>query len=297
VTEPILLVHGGAGAGTRGRIGSERAEAGLAALRLSLRAGTALLSEGRSALDAAVAAVRVLEDAEELNAGRGAALTEEGSAELSAAVADGATRRFGGAAVARGPRNPVELARRVLEDGRHVLMAGPAADELARRWGLRLEQPEYFVTERQRQALDAASSGTVGAVALDERGHVAAATSTGGIGGQRAGRVGDSPIPGAGTWADDGTCAVSATGEGEAFLRAAFAHEVHALIRHAGAPIRDACEAALGEVAALGATGGCVAVDRTGAAAMPFTSEAMFRGWSRLSEPHVGLDPGECPEP
>ena len=295
----ILVVHGGAGSGTRARIGAVRADAGLAAVAAGLREGSAVLSDGGSALDAVVAAVAVLEDAEELNAGRGAALTDTGTAELSAAVADGATRRFGGVAVLRSPRHPVELARRVLEEGRHVLMAGPSADELAAGWRLPLEDPAFFVTERQRRATeDAASEGTVGAVALDDAGHLAAATSTGGITGQRPGRVGDSPIPGAGTWADDRTCAVSATGDGELFLRTAYAHQVHARILFGGQDLRSACAAALKDVASLSGTGGCVAVDRAGAAAMPFTTSAMFRGWIRPGgEPSIGLEPGECPEP
>src|SRR5437764_4929644 len=146
---PILVVHGGAGSGTRDRVGAARAEAGLAALRESLRTGIAVLAEGGPSLDAVVAAVAVLEDGEELNAGRGAALTDEGRAELSAAVADGTTRRFGGVALVATPRHPVELARRVLEDGRHVLLAGPAADRLGERWGVGSEPPEYFVTERR----------------------------------------------------------------------------------------------------------------------------------------------------
>ena len=180
-----------------------------------------------------------------------------------------------------------------MEDGRHVLMFGPAADEAAATWGLALEVPEYFVTERRRRAVDAAESmgGTVGAVALDRDGHLAAATSTGGITGQRPGRVGDSPIPGAGTWADDTTCAVSGTGDGELFLRVAFAHEVHARMRYQAEALEDACAHALGEVSALGGTGGCVAVDGAGNVALPCTTPAMFRGWGRPGEePHTALD-------
>jgi L-asparaginase / beta-aspartyl-peptidase len=291
--EPIVAVHGGAGNVTRARIGDERAEVGLDAIRDSLRVASEILGRGGSAVDAVVAAVEVLEDCEELNAGRGAALTEAGSVELSAAVADGRTRGFGAVAGVTRPRHPVDLARRVMEDGRHVLMFGPAADELAATWGLQLEEPAFFVTERRRRVGDAAESagGTVGAVALDRDGHLAAATSTGGVAGQRPGRVGDSPIPGAGTWADDMTCAVSATGDGELFLRVAFAHEVHARMQYQRDTLEDGCAHALGEVSALGGTGGCVAVDSRGNVALPCTTEAMFRGWIRPGdEPHTGLD-------
>ena len=284
----IVAVHGGAGNTPRSAIGDARADAGLEAVEESLRVASKILGEG-SALDAVVAAVRVLEDCEELNAGRGAALTEDGTVELSAAVADGSTRGFGAVAGVTRPRNPVELARLILEERRHVLVIGEAADELAERWGLEIVDSSYFVTERQRRAVE--PSGTVGAVALDDRGHLAAATSTGGVRGQRRGRVGDSPIPGAGTWADDSTSAVSATGDGEFFLRTAFAHDVHARMRYQGVPLEDACTHALAEVAALGGKGGCVAVDSAGNLALPFTSAAMFRGWCRPGEtPRTGLD-------
>jgi len=291
--EPIVALHGGAGNVTRARIGGARAEIGLGAIRDGLRVAGEILDDGGSALQAVVAAVAVLEDCEELNAGRGAALTDAGTVELSAAVADGRARGFGAVAGVTRPRHPVELARRVMEDGRHVLIFGPAADELAAAWGLQLDDPEYFVTERRRLAVEAAESarGTVGAVALDRDGHLAAATSTGGVTGQRPGRVGDSPIPGAGTWADDTTCAVSATGDGELFLRVAFAHEVHARVRYQAEALEDACVHALGEVSALGGTGGCVAVDAAGNVALPFTTPAMFRGWCRPGEEaHIALD-------
>ena len=286
----MIVVHGGAGASTRERIGDARADAGLATVDEALRRGAEVLTRGGHALDAVVAAVTVLEDGEELNAGRGASLNEAGVAELSAAVADGRDRRAGAVAGATVARNPVELAHRVLLDGRHVLMVGEGADALARQWGVSLEDPSYFVTERSRDAL-ARSSDTVGAVALDRDGHLAAATSTGGITGQRVGRVGDAPLVGAGTWADDRTCAVSATGYGEFFIRAAFAHQVHARLLYAGEELAAACEAALQDVLALGGTGGCVAVDRAGNIAMPFTSAAMFRGWCAPGgEPVTALD-------
>lgn len=222
-----------------------------------------------------VAAVRVLEDNEEFNAGRGSVLTAAGTVEMDAAVADGRTRRVGAVAAVAGVRNPVDLARAVLDDGTTVVVVGEGASAWADRLGLAREPPEYFVTERRRRAL-----GTVGAVARDSLGHLAAATSTGGVTGKVPGRVGDSPIPGAGTWADDSTCAVSATGNGEAILLAALAHEVDARLRLAGAGLDDACGAALAAVESRGGRAGCVALTADGRLAMPFTTEGMFRGWA-----------------
>ena len=288
----VIAVHGGAGT-LKPRPNDpavrERAAAGL---RGALAAGEEVLSSGRSALDAVVAAVRVLEDAPEFNAGRGAALTVEGTAELDAALADGDGRRFGAVAAVRRVRNPIEAARLVLGMPA-VLIAGDAGDALAEAAGLDLASQEYFVTEARmeglRRHLDE-MTGTVGAVALDSRGHLAAATSTGGITGQAVGRVGDTPICGAGTWADDATCAVSGTGEGEAFIRAAFAHEVHVQVAR-GISLDEACNAALADVVALGGSGGCIAVDRHGSVALPFTTSAMYRGSLVVGgEPFVAID-------
>jgi isoaspartyl peptidase/L-asparaginase-like protein (Ntn-hydrolase superfamily) len=283
----IVAVHGGAGAAALER-GAAHADAVHATLRESLAVAAAVLGDGGAALDAVVAAVRVLEDGEELNAGRGAALTELGTVELSAGVADGATQRFGGVALVNRVRNPVELARAVLRDGRHVLLVGADADQWAMGVAdVEIVAPDYFVTEHQRRALEhrlataPSPHGTVGAVARDRDGHLAAATSTGGITGQRPGRVGDSPIAGAGTWADDATCAVSATGSGEVFLRVAFAHDVHSRMRLRGDDLATACTAALDAVVTRGGQGGCIAVDEAGRLAMPFTTAAMPRGWWR----------------
>jgi isoaspartyl peptidase/L-asparaginase-like protein (Ntn-hydrolase superfamily) len=248
----------------------------------------AVLRDGGSALDAVVIAVTVLEDDEQFNAGRGAVLTAAGEVQHDAAVADGATRRAGAVACVRGIRNPVLAARAVLQRTPHVLLSGSGAEALARREGLAFVPVEWFVTARRQQQLtrllggnrpDAEAAGTVGAVALDSAGHLAAATSTGGIIGQLPGRVGDTPLVGAGTWADDHSCAVSATGNGEALMLRVFAHEVDALVRLAGLSLDAACGRALQEVAAGAGTGGCVAVAPDGTVAMPFTTAGMFRGW------------------
>ena len=296
----VLAIHGGAGPApppdaTPGAAARWPGQA--AGLGAALRAGLAVLSDGGPALEAVIAAVMVLEDDEHWNAGRGSALTAAGTVEMDAAVADGRDRRIGGVACVTGIRHPVLAARAVMEDGRHVLLSGPGAEALARQSGLAFEPAEWFITERRRRALDqwlaAAGGGTVGAVARDRDGHLAAATSTGGRNGQLPGRIGDSPIPGAGTWADDAGCAVSATGIGEAFLRAAFAHEVDARIRLEGVDLATACEEALAAVTAAAGNGGCIAVTGQGPPAMPFTTELMHRGWAEVGGPlWVAARPG-----
>lgn len=286
----VLAVHGGAGDGIP-KLPRARLEAARSGLEAALGAGAHELRRGASAVTAVVSAVKVLEDCLAFNAGRGSALTSDGTVETDAAVADGHGRRAGGVAVCRGVRNPVEAARAVMERTDHVLLAGEAVLELARRWGLEVCEPGWFVTPDALAQLDRARAmtppgggtvggGTVGAVARDGDGHLAAATSTGGRAAQLPGRVGDSPVVGAGVWADDRTCAVSATGHGEAFLLTAFAHEVDALVRLAGLGIGEACDRALEAVSRRGARGGCIAVGASGTVVMPFTTAGMYRGWT-----------------
>ena len=236
--EIAIVVHGGAGERSPTLSAPSATRAGAAA---AVEAGHAVLADGGAALDAVEAAIVVLEDNPEFNAGRGAALTEYGRVELDASIMDGARPRRRRVAAVRGVRNPVRAARAVLEDGRHVLLVGPPAIEFAATAGLDFENETWFVTERERLALVAlkegdatGARGTVGAVARDADGRLAAATSTGGVSGQRLGRVGDFPLMGAGTWADDATVAVSCTGHGESIIRSALAHEVDALLRHRG---------------------------------------------------------------
>jgi L-asparaginase/beta-aspartyl-peptidase (threonine type) len=260
-----------------------------------------VLSDGGPAVDAVVAAVVVLEDDEQWNAGRGSALTAAGTVEMDAAVADGTSRRFGGVAAVTGVRHPVLAARAVMDDGRHVLLAGAGAEGFARDIGLAFEPGHWFVTARRRHDLaqrladgpPPSGGSTVGAVARDVDGHLAAATSTGGRTGQLPGRIGDSPIPGAGTWADDVTCAVSATGIGEAFLRTAFGHEVDACLRLGVVDLEAACRAALEAVGAAGGQGGCIAVMAEGPPILPFTTALMHRGWAEVGGPlFVAAGPG-----
>jgi L-asparaginase / beta-aspartyl-peptidase len=273
-----LAIHAGAGRIVRSEMTPRREALARAALERALLAGYALLKRGASSLDAVVAAVVVLEDATGFNAGRGAALTSAGTVELDASVMDGNAHRAGAVACVSRIRNPVVAARAVMEKTRHVLLAGTGAERFARRQRLAMVSPEYFVTRRQLSALKTHLHGTVGAVALDTAGNLAAATSTGGRTGQLPGRIGDSPVIGAGTYADNETCAVSGTGDGEAFMRTVLAYEVAARMRHLEEPLSRAAPRALEAVTRLGAAGGLIAMDRRGRVAMPFTTEGMFRG-------------------
>jgi isoaspartyl peptidase/L-asparaginase-like protein (Ntn-hydrolase superfamily) len=278
-------LHGGAGAFSASRIPGERVEEMRRDLGSALEAGAAVLERGGPALDAVVAAVQVLEDSRVFNAARGAVLRRDGSVRLDASVMCGATQRAAGVCLVRKVQNPVRLARALLEREREVLLCGDEADELAARLGLPLQPPDYFITDYRREQLArlherAEEEGqTVGAVALDAAGHLAAATSTGGTTNARVSRIGDSPILGAGTWASDASCAVSATGAGEYFLRAAFAHDVHARLLWKGMSLDAAAREALAHVARLGGHGGCVAIDRQGKIAAPFDTLAMPRAW------------------
>ena len=295
----MIAVHGGAGTVSRARMTERREREYRAVLDAALRAGCSVLDAGGSSLDAVVAAVIVLEDSPLFNAGRGAAFNAAGRHELDAAVMDGATGRAGAVAAVRRIRNPVLAARAVMERTPHVLLTGGAADHFARGAGLKMAAPGYFSTTARAIALararaDAATSaaerhGTVGAVALDQTGNLAAATSTGGYTNKLPGRVGDSPLPGAGTYAENATCAVSATGSGEHFIRAVAAHDVAARMRYGGESLARAARQALGRVAALGGEGGMIAVDRSGNVAMPFVSEGMYRGWARAGKFRVAI--------
>ena len=284
-----LAIHGGAGILTRETVSAE-ADAGVrAGLSRSLDAGSAVLDAGGAAIDAVEAAVRVLEDDAHFNAGRGAVLTFEGAIELDAAIMDGRTRAAGAVAGVTAARNPVTLARAVMTASPHVLLAGTGADVFATEQGIEAAEADWFVTpERLRQHdeirarpagwFDAEMKyGTVGAVARDAAGHVAAATSTGGVMGKRWGRVGDSPLIGAGTYADDRAGAVSATGSGETFIRIGVAHEICARIRLLGETPQAAADAVMAEVRALDGTGGVIVAAPTGVLAWSFTTPGMHR--------------------
>jgi beta-aspartyl-peptidase (threonine type) len=291
-----LALHGGAGTLRRGDMTAERTALYRAGLRRAVAAGRDVLADGGGALDAVTASVCALEDDPLFNAGRGAVFTRTGTQEMDAAVMDGRDCRAGAVAGIFGPRNPMLAARAVMERSPHVLLIGDGAIEFCRAAGLDFADRDYFFTEARWQALsetlkqeaagradgdEARRHGTVGAVARDRRGNLAAATSTGGMTGKLPGRVGDSPIIGAGTYADNATCAVSATGHGEFFIRYAVAHEIAARIAHGGRSLADATESVVAELGRAGGSGGLVAVDRAGALALPFNCAGMYRGYAK----------------
>jgi len=291
-----IAIHGGAGTLSRRETSAEQEKLYLQGLSDALDAGYSLLEKGASALDAVTAAVVSLEDNPLFNAGRGAVLTRDGNAELDASIMDGATLAAGAVCGLKHIRNPIELARQVMEHSPHVMLVGQGAEEFARSRGVELVSNEYFRTPiRQKQlhrllqgaaekendlvAVDSAgSTGTVGAVALDARGNVAAATSTGGMTGKRWGRVGDSPIIGAGTYANNAGCAVSATGHGEYFIRSVVAHDIAAQMQYAGLKLEESVKNTLASMKALGGNGGVIAIAPNGDVALDFNSEGMFRG-------------------
>jgi L-asparaginase / beta-aspartyl-peptidase len=291
VSSPYTIaVHGGAGAVPRAALTAEREAHYRAGLERALDAGYALLEGGGSSLDAVTTAVRILEDDPLFNAGHGAALTRDGAAELDAAIMDGRQLRAGAVASVRHVKNPVELARRVMEKSRHVLLVGAGAEEFALEEKFQLVPNLYFRTAERVEQLEAeqrgarvsdlvpSTRGTVGAVARDAAGNLAAATSTGGMTNKRPGRVGDSPIIGAGTYAKNGVCAVSATGHGEYFIRAVAAHHVCAAVEHRGLSLEQAVREVLQVLSGLGGDGGLIAVDRDGGPVMQFSTDGMFRG-------------------
>jgi beta-aspartyl-peptidase (threonine type) len=286
----VLAIHGGAGTIPRDGPGAGRSAAYHEGLHRALATGREVLAAGGGALDAATRAVVALEDDPLFNAGRGSVFTAAGTQEMDACVMEGATRRAGAVAGIFGPRNPVLAARAVMEHSRHVLLVGEGALDFCRKVGVVFSQPQYFYTEERWRELQLALAarddpacchGTVGAVARDRDGNLAAATSTGGRTGKAPGRVGDSAIVGAGTYADSTSCAISATGHGELFIRYGVGFEIAARLRYADQPLDQAAQAVIEELGALGGSGGVVAVDRTGALALPFNTEGMYRGYVR----------------
>ena len=282
-----IAVHGGAGDIPPHELTPEREREYHEGLARALRAGAAILDAGGPSLDAVVAAVQALEDDPLFNAGRGAVIAADGVCELDASLMCGRTLRAGAVTGLRHVRSPIGLARLVMERSPHVMLAGQGAEEFALEQGLEPVPNSHFVTERRQRELAQAMSqgttgpprGTVGAVALDRGGHLAAATSTGGMTAKRWGRVGDSPIIGAGTYAADDCCAVSATGHGEFFIRAVVAHEIASLVRHAGLDVVAAAERVVcSQLVRMGGDGGVIAIGRDGRIAMPYNSRGMLRG-------------------
>ena len=301
----MLALHGGAGTISRDRMTPRREAQYRAALERALRAGYRVLESGGPSLDAAIAAVVVMEDSPLFNAGRGAVFNAAGQHELDASVMEGAGLRAGAVAGVRRSKNPVHVARAVMEQTPHVLLAGAAADRFARKAGLEMVAPDYFSTVERKASLassrlrerglskeaasDAERHGTVGAVALDASGTLAAATSTGGFTNKMVGRIGDTPIVGAGTYADNRACAVSGTGAGEYFIRRSLAYDVGARMRYQQKSLIEAADLAIGEIVSLGGSGGLVAIDTRGTIAMPFSTQGMYRGYARRGEFKVAI--------
>nr|WP_225876320.1 isoaspartyl peptidase/L-asparaginase [Lysobacter terrestris] len=290
-----LVIHGGAGVIERSALSAQDEREIRAALDRALDAGNAVLAKGGSALDAVEAAIVVMEESPQFNAGKGAVFNAEGKHELDASIMDGHTRKAGAVAGVSTVRNPIRLARAVMEHSPHVMLAGMGAEKFAdSRPELERVPNHWFDTERRRRQLEEAQAkekagaaivekgkyfGTVGAVALDAQGHIAAATSTGGMTNKRWGRVGDSPIIGAGTWADD-RCGVSGTGWGEFFIRNAVAHDICARVAYRGDALAVAADEVINKVVpASGGDGGAIALDRDGNIALPFNTSGMYRAW------------------
>jgi beta-aspartyl-peptidase (threonine type) len=294
--EWTLVIHGGAGIIEKGRVTPEQEKGIAAGLNAALDAGSKVLAGGGSSLDAVQAAVQVLEDDPHFNAGRGAVFTWDGRNELDAAIMDGRNRAAGSVAGMTTTRHPVAAARAVMEKSPHVMLSGAGADQFAREQGLEQAENSWFATPERRRQLEKMKAndklgwfdvdlkyGTVGAVAMDAEGHVAAATSTGGLTGKRWGRIGDSPIIGAGTYADDRACAVSATGAGEFFIREGVTHEICARVRLKGENLKQAADTVMAEVKALGGTGGVIVAGPDGEMGWSFNTPGMYRGHASSS--------------
>src|SRR6266480_4427194 len=294
-----LVIHGGAGTIERSNMTPEKEHEYRAGLERALTAGYDVLKNGGSSLDATEAAVRVLEDDPHFNAGKGSVFTSAGTNEMDASIMDGKTVKAGAVASVKHVKNPIGLARLVMEKSPHVMLDCAGAEAFAKEQGIELVDQKYFFTQERWDALQRIKEadkhggaggkkfiiseqdrhGTVGAVALDGNGNLAAATSTGGMTNKRPGRIGDSPVIGAGTYANNATCAVSGTGDGEYFIRATVAHDISALMEYRGMPLQDAAQSALDKAAKLGGTGGLIAIDKNGNIALPFNTSGMYRGY------------------
>lgn len=285
-----LVIHGGAGVMDREKMTAEKQKEYLYHLDKAILLGDSVLRNGGTSIDAVVAAVSYLEDCPLFNAGKGAVFTYNGRNELDASIMDGATLKAGAVAGVKTIKNPVKAAKAVMENSEHVLLSGKGAEEFASRQGLKIVSNHYFFTRERYNALKTLKKqerkrnpddnhGTVGCVALDIYGNLCAGTSTGGMTGKRYGRIGDTPVIGAGTYADNRTCAVSCTGHGEYFIRLGVAHDVSSQIEYLHLPLDQAAGNVLKKLTGMGGTGGFIAVDPSGNIAMPFNTPGMFRGF------------------
>jgi beta-aspartyl-peptidase (threonine type) len=299
----ILAVHGGAGTISRSSMSPDKEKAYKTALENALKSGFLLLNEGASALDAVEAAVMSLEDCPLFNAGKGSVFTHDGTHEMDAAIMEGKYLKAGAIAGVRNIKNPVLLARNVMDKSEFVLLSGKGAEDFAMLHAIPSEEAEYFFDQfRYDQLLESHSTGktqldhtdkkfgTVGAVAYDKHGNLAAATSTGGMTNKRFSRIGDSPIIGAGTYANNKTCAISCTGHGEFFIRSVVAYDVSCLMEYKGLSLEEACNLVVNKkLKEIGGEGGLIAVDNLGNVCLPFNSEGMYRGWMSEKEKNVSI--------
>lgn len=312
----VIAIHGGAGAIARASMSADKEQQYIQALSSIVSSGQAVLAAGGSALDAVTEAVRLLEECPLFNAGKGAVFSHQGTHELDASIMDGRSLEAGAIAGVTRIRNPILAARTILEQSPHVMFIGEGAEKFAAVQGLELVEPDFFSTQERRDQLQRALSadqmvldhdgaaqaggdpldpdrkfGTVGAVALDLNGNLAAATSTGGMTNKQAGRVGDSPIIGAGCYANNANVAVSCTGTGEVFMRTLAAYDIAALMEYGGLSLKEASDRVVMEkIVVLGGSGGAIAVDRDGNVALPFNSEGMYRGYGYVGDaPNVGI--------
>jgi len=315
-----LVIHGGAGTILKANMSAEKEAAYRAKLTEALKTGQAILAGGGSALDAVEATIQVMEKSPLFNAGKGAVFTHEGGNEMDASIMDGSDLNAGAVASVMRIKSPINLAREVMENSRHVMLSGAGAEEFAGTRGIKLIDPAYFATEKRRKQLEAALDkeasrvveptrvsryddpidpenkfGTVGAVALDKNGNIAAGTSTGGMTNKRWKRIGDTPVIGAGTYADNNSCGVSATGHGEFFIRAAVAYSICARMEFQGLSLKDATEAVImKKLVKMGGAGGIVSLDKDGNIAMTFNTEGMYRGYANgAAEPVTLIYKGE----
>lgn len=299
-----FAIHGGAGTILKSEMKPELEKEYRAKLAEALTTGYAILKRGGAGLDAVEAAIRLMEDSPLFNAGKGAVFTSAGTNELDASIMDGKTLKAGAVASLKHIKNPISLARLVMEKSKHVMMVGEGAESFAKQQGIEFVPQSYFYTESRWKALQKEKAaeaeqnkrpkdkkperqhaqsvdhayGTVGAVALDQDGNLAAGTSTGGMTNKRFGRVGDSPIIGAGTYANNRTCAISATGDGEYFIRLAVAHDLSAMLEYKGLALQEAADTVIEKVGKLGGGGGLIAIDKSGNIAMSFNTAGMYRG-------------------
>lgn len=299
-----IVIHGGAGTILKEHMSAEKDSLYRAALNRALDIGETILKDGGTALDAVESTIRWMEDNPLFNAGKGAVFTHNGTNELDASIMDGATHNAGAVGGINTVKHPISAARAVMEKSEHVMMVGKGAETFAHSIGLEQVDPSYFHTDRRWESLqrvldrekkkqvipDKDKHGTVGCVALDAKGNVAAGTSTGGMTNKKYNRIGDSPIIGAGTYADNATCGVSATGWGEYFIRYTVARDIAAMMEYGDHTLSYAADyIILDKLKTAGGTGGIVAIDRMGHISMPFNTEGMYRGWRKPDESYVGI--------